>query len=82
MGFDFEIEKRKAIEQLTENGVSETDAEIIADCFATADLYVLLEEERQRHRILGDNQQHHSLLLGSDVKNRHGYAWTMPLFFV
>lgn len=39
MGFNFEVEKKKAIALLLENGVSEQDAEIIADCFATADLY-------------------------------------------
>ena len=38
-GFDFEKEKSKAIEALTENGLDSLQAEIVADCFATADLY-------------------------------------------
>ena len=38
-GFNFEKEKSKAVRALTENGLEISQAEIVADCFATADLY-------------------------------------------
>lgn len=37
--FDFESEKRKVIGALKENGLDTTQAETVADCIATADLY-------------------------------------------
>ena len=36
---DFENRKKEALEALTEHGVSKNHAEIVADCFVTADLY-------------------------------------------
>lgn len=36
---DFQTEKNNAIKQLTQKGVEPKQAEIVADCFATADLY-------------------------------------------
>lgn len=38
-GFNFEKEKGKAMQALTENGLDSAQAEIVADCFVTADLY-------------------------------------------
>ncbi|MDD6483948.1 MAG: Ldh family oxidoreductase [Clostridiales bacterium] len=38
-GFNFEEEKNKVIEALTQNGLDNKQAQIAADCFATADLY-------------------------------------------
>lgn len=38
-GFNFEKEKSKAVKALTENGLDSLQAEIVADCFVTADLY-------------------------------------------
>ena len=38
-GFNFEKEKSKSIKALTENGLDSLQAEIVADCFVTADLY-------------------------------------------
>ena len=38
-GFNFEKEKSKSIKALTENGLDGLQAEIVADCFVTADLY-------------------------------------------
>lgn len=37
--FDFYKEKKKVIKELTKHGLDEIQAEIVADCFATADLY-------------------------------------------
>ena len=38
-GFNFKKEKSKAVKALTENGLDSLQAEIVADCFVTADLY-------------------------------------------
>ena len=38
-GLDFEKEKSKVVNALTENGLDGLQAEIVADCFVTADLY-------------------------------------------
>lgn len=38
-GFNFEKEKSKVVKALTENGLDSLQAEIVADCFVTADLY-------------------------------------------
>ena len=37
--FDFYKEKKKVITELTKHGLDEIQAEVVADCFATADLY-------------------------------------------
>lgn len=37
--FDFENRKKESVKALTEHGVSKNHAEIVADCFVTADLY-------------------------------------------
>lgn len=37
--FDFNKEKTKVIKELVKHGLDEEQAEIVADCFATADLY-------------------------------------------
>ncbi len=37
--FQFDVERKNAVLQLMENGVDEAQAETVADCFATADLY-------------------------------------------
>ncbi len=39
INFDFQAEKDKALNALVENGLDRFQAEIVADCFATADLY-------------------------------------------
>lgn len=38
-GFNFEKEKSKVVKALTESGLDSLQAEIVADCFVTADLY-------------------------------------------